>query len=251
MQTQDGGALSEVDSLNKMTISKEITAPANTRKCVEPCACFAAGTLVHTKEGLVPIEQVKVGDWVLSKPENGGEQAYKRVLKTIARPAERVIRVKYFADPSQPRVTPITCTINHPFWVKDLGWTAAEDLHLSSKENWLELVDGRSAKAFGTTNIYISDLPGVGWFSNSNNDVEAYGALWDFVNHRLVDPKVESLQVIQDHQVPYNEPQFGTFPEELYLHLPVYNLEVEDFHTYYVGEHGVWVHNTNCSGLLF
>lgn len=23
----------------------------------------------------------------------------------------------------------------------------------------------------------------------------------------------------------------------------VYNLEVEDFHTYYVGEEGMWVHN--------
>ena len=26
----------------------------------------------------------------------------------------------------------------------------------------------------------------------------------------------------------------------------VYNLEVEDFHTYYVGELGVWVHNRDC-----
>lgn len=24
----------------------------------------------------------------------------------------------------------------------------------------------------------------------------------------------------------------------------VYNLEVEDYHTYFVGEHGIWVHNT-------
>ena len=26
----------------------------------------------------------------------------------------------------------------------------------------------------------------------------------------------------------------------------VYNFQVEDFHTYYVGENGVWVHNLNC-----
>ena len=26
----------------------------------------------------------------------------------------------------------------------------------------------------------------------------------------------------------------------------VYNFQVEDFHTYYVGENGVWVHNSNC-----
>jgi hypothetical protein len=28
----------------------------------------------------------------------------------------------------------------------------------------------------------------------------------------------------------------------------VYNIEVEDFHTYYVGQLGAWVHNTNCGG---
>jgi hypothetical protein len=27
----------------------------------------------------------------------------------------------------------------------------------------------------------------------------------------------------------------------------VYNLEVEDSHTYYAGELGVWVHNNNCA----
>jgi Hint domain-containing protein len=33
-------------------------------------ACFAAGTLVHTREGLKAIEQIQVGDWVLSKHES-------------------------------------------------------------------------------------------------------------------------------------------------------------------------------------
>ena len=27
----------------------------------------------------------------------------------------------------------------------------------------------------------------------------------------------------------------------------VYNFQVEDFHTYYVGENGVWVHNSSCT----
>lgn len=26
----------------------------------------------------------------------------------------------------------------------------------------------------------------------------------------------------------------------------MYNFQVEDFHTYYVGENGVWVHNSDC-----
>lgn len=36
--------------------------------------CFIAGTLVHTDKGLVPIEQIKVGDMVLSQPEQGGRR---------------------------------------------------------------------------------------------------------------------------------------------------------------------------------
>jgi hypothetical protein len=55
----------------------KITKTDENRKALNDAAGIAAGTLVHTEEGLVPIEKVKVGDWVLSKPENGGEQAYK------------------------------------------------------------------------------------------------------------------------------------------------------------------------------
>ncbi|MDP3799333.1 MAG: hypothetical protein Q8R06_19690, partial [Polaromonas sp.] len=36
-------------------------------------ACFAAGTLVHTDQGPLPIEKVRVGTKVLSQPENGGK----------------------------------------------------------------------------------------------------------------------------------------------------------------------------------
>ena len=45
-----------------------------------------AGTLIHTKEGLKPIEQIQVGDWVLSRPEDpeqGTQTDYKRVVKTF------------------------------------------------------------------------------------------------------------------------------------------------------------------------
>ena len=32
--------------------------------------CFAAGTPIRTPDGSKPIEQLKVGDWVLAAPEN-------------------------------------------------------------------------------------------------------------------------------------------------------------------------------------
>ena len=53
-------------SLNEYVVEKcNPRASRLFRKRFEPPSCFAAGTLVHTKEGLVPIEQVKVGDRVV------------------------------------------------------------------------------------------------------------------------------------------------------------------------------------------
>jgi hypothetical protein len=49
---------------------------------------------VRTREGLKSIEEIKIGHHVLSKPGNGGGQARKRVLRTLAHPPERVIEVQ-------------------------------------------------------------------------------------------------------------------------------------------------------------
>jgi hypothetical protein len=50
---------------------------------IRKLGCFVAGTLVHTREGLKPIEEIKVGDYVLSKPESGeGELCYQPVTRT-------------------------------------------------------------------------------------------------------------------------------------------------------------------------
>jgi hypothetical protein len=45
---------------------------------------FVAGTLVHTDQGLVAIEQLSVGDRVLSKAENDpdGELIYQPITET-------------------------------------------------------------------------------------------------------------------------------------------------------------------------
>ena len=77
---------------------------------------------------------------------------------------ERVIRVKYQLYEEPNRYFWLYTTLNHPFWVTNEGWTAAVDLHdYWSKEKRLELADGSSAKVFGTTNIYVSEHPNVGW----------------------------------------------------------------------------------------
>ena len=59
---------------------------------------FVAGTLVHTDKGLVPIEQIKVGDRVLSRPENPPDapNEYKQVINTFkSAEKKKIIRVAY------------------------------------------------------------------------------------------------------------------------------------------------------------
>ncbi len=209
------------------------------RNCIEDGACFAAGTLVHTKEGLVPIEQIKVGDWVLSKPENGGEQAYKRVLKTFAHEPTRVMDIRYALLDNVDLAFPIVCTLNHPFWVVDEGWIASEDLPTSTRISGskFELCDGTQAVIRDKIKIYVSDQPSVGWKPAHMGAVDEQGSLWDYANRKLIASNVFAIEAVKYEEM-----------EDPYLKLPVYNLEVEDFHTYYVGKHGVWVHNTNCGG---
>jgi hypothetical protein len=60
--------------------------------------CFVAGTLVHTKDGPLPIEKIRVGDLVLSQPQMRGELSYRRVLQTFMYEEHNVYRMSYYRD---------------------------------------------------------------------------------------------------------------------------------------------------------
>ena len=106
---------------------------------------FASGTLVHTDKGLVPIQDIKVGDLILTKPvlskfESGrGDIEYQPVISTFTSPKkERIFKVEYFnetvAKQGEKGRNYIFCTSNHPFWVtrqpedKEGEWLSAECL---------------------------------------------------------------------------------------------------------------------------
>lgn len=235
-------------------ILAELTAPVDkARKWFEPGACFAKGTLVHTKEGLKPIEQIQVGDWVLSKPENGGEQAYKRVLKTFVHEPQRIVDLLYVL-PGQDRTfgqsiqqRRISVTRNHPFWTKEQGWTAVSELQ--DYESTFEDRSGQSIDFASLRNVYISDQPHVGWKPSHMGATDRAGALWNYDTHKLIAAVAPALETVQ---ATYRElGDLEAIDPDLFFKAPVYNLEVEDFHTYYVGEHGIWVHNQNCGGQNF
>lgn len=108
--------------------------------------CFPAGTRIFTDQGLVPIQDIKVGDMVLSKPESGeGELYYKPVISTASYEDKEIWELTYFqvkatTDISKlnkgkllqlskkGQMSTIMATPNHAFWVNGIGWTRLDEL---------------------------------------------------------------------------------------------------------------------------
>jgi hypothetical protein len=88
--------------------------------------CFISGTLVHTNYGTTDIDFLEVGSLVLSRSETTGEQCYRRVTKTFVHGLTELYYVTYVTDDGE---TDTLGTIaEHPFWVKDVGWTEVQCL---------------------------------------------------------------------------------------------------------------------------
>jgi hypothetical protein len=85
-------------------------------------ACFAAGTPLLTAEGSKPIEEIRVGDRVLSRPEGDVEAPVKAMLveEVFVRTGRLwVVRVGG---------RDILTTAEHPFFVRGKGWVPAGEL---------------------------------------------------------------------------------------------------------------------------
>jgi hypothetical protein len=143
--------------------------------------CFVAGTPVVTATGLVPIENVRVGELVLSKKDDGSSGTrWRRVKETFEKLPSPVLDIEFRARDGQGETFGVTA--NHPFWKRNLGWLEAGDLRPGD---------------------YVWSL-NRGWLT------------------------VRSVRLRSELR-------------------RVYNLEVEDDHTYSVGSLAVWVHN-ECKG---
>ncbi|WP_176082423.1 polymorphic toxin-type HINT domain-containing protein, partial [Leptospira alexanderi] len=139
-----------------------------------PRTCFTAGTLVHTSQGTKKIEEIKVGDEVLSWDEESGEVSYKAVTELFVHDINHLFDVEVNFEET------FHTTWNHPFWlVNERSWVQVKDLKVG---DIVLLKDGSSVPI----------------------------------------TKISAYSVSKTS---------------------VYNLEIEETHSYYVGKGGVLVHN--------
>ncbi|MCX7570971.1 polymorphic toxin-type HINT domain-containing protein [Tumebacillus sp. DT12] len=88
--------------------------------------CFGAGTKVATDEGPKNIEDIQVGDKVLSKNDVTGDLDYKEVEELFTRIAPDVYRITIGNET-------LTTTAEHPFYIHNVGWVRTQDLHIGDK----------------------------------------------------------------------------------------------------------------------
>ncbi|MBC7750945.1 MAG: hypothetical protein H7Z73_04385 [Candidatus Saccharibacteria bacterium] len=122
---------------------------------------FVAGTLVHTDKGLVPIEQLKVGDFVLSKPNSdpNAPNTYKRVTRTFKSDENKRIQLLGVVNSLRNK--------DWDFWSGNpskfpAGTISEEFLVARDKFIWIDRVSWASEDLGGTC-TEISPDEQVGW----------------------------------------------------------------------------------------
>ncbi|MGI9303951.1 MAG: polymorphic toxin-type HINT domain-containing protein, partial [Gammaproteobacteria bacterium] len=165
------------------TPSERRTEGCNGSSCESGLCSFEAGTLVATDAGLTPIEQLEVGQLVLAKSEETGEEAYHKVLDAYSHRHEDGLVVTF--ESAQGQAEAVVTTSEHPFFVVDDGFVRADQLEV-----------GEYVVVAGGRQIRVSRVDAT--------------------------PRT----------------------------LTAYNLEVDGFHTFFVGEQGLWVHNECEKGAL-
>jgi len=140
----------------RTVVDQAMTLPSQTLDCL------AAGTVVWTIGGPSKIEQVRVGDLVLSQHPETGELAFKPVLKTTVRPAGPLVQIRVVGEtvPSSGEI--IQTSGGHPFCVSGEGWVKARNvksgqvLHGASGPVQVSCVDpGNTAETY---NLVVADF---------------------------------------------------------------------------------------------
>ncbi|WOE40386.1 Hint domain-containing protein [Acinetobacter chinensis] len=234
--------------------------------------CFIAGTLVRIQrnpdlphKNWKAIEDIQVGDFVLSRPKDGSEiQEYKPVINTFSltkKPiwviefAELVENIREHDSSSHT----IIATPNHLFWVSG---SASCSLELNSFESstgqWyrLDQLDsgdvlqdstGKLYVVLFTIQLYQTEEAHIAWARDPDDKVDENG--WKFDLEKIK----QTGRIVGNYSFnSYRKSdEYGTELDSDKKYMPyladVYSIDVQDYYTYFVGKAtGIWVHSINC-----
>jgi len=118
-------------------------------------SCFARGTKVWALDGPKPIEQVQIGDRVLSQSPWSGELTFKPVLDTTI--GHNEFRALVTAEGDRIVATPV-----HIFWVSGAGWRMTKEIRggdrLHTTSGWSEITSIEPLPADETHNLVVADF---------------------------------------------------------------------------------------------
>jgi len=120
-----------------------------------PQDCLVAGTKIWTSTGYKAIDEMSVGDLVLSQDSESGELSLKPVIRTTVRPLSMLVKI-------QTGNGDIECSEGHPFWIAGEGWVKARDLRsgmeLHAVSGPVRIMDVEKTSEQQTYNLIIADF---------------------------------------------------------------------------------------------
>jgi hypothetical protein len=170
--------------------------------------CLPGNTPVLTPEGLVPIARLQAGDQVISRDPLTGDQAPRSVLGRVSTAPRLLVHVRYrLLEPVTPAEARWAGTVAHR---SARGRSQPED-----DEPPLEIASTASHPF---------------WVEQKQAFVDAEALVPGDVL-RLANGGSAEVTGIDVEEAPRGQ------------HFVAYNIEVDDYHTYFAGKDALWVHN--------
>jgi len=221
-------------------------------------------SLKNAVKGLVPIETIKVGDYVLSKPnDNQGNTSYNFVTNTFIGDDKEVWYLEYIliekgeqsqnsgfivATPDQPIL--VIGRVEYSRAIRDFVITPIDDSFKWSRldnlepDQVLELADGKHVYVSYLQPLLAMKDPNKGWLQGDCLDYYQ-----DYDEGRVVTfgefGPTTDLEYPRHHELVKNDLKNhdGSY---IPLNIKVYHIETNDNQTYFVGPLGVLVHACSC-----
>jgi len=197
---------------------------------------FVAGTLIHTDKGLVPIQDIKVGDRVLSKPEDGsGDIEYKPVVKTFVHEDKEMWIVRLEKNNTSPyrlklgdenfdiqnylltdekiqsasRFSSFLATPNHPVWVVGAMENPQEDIEFYDQPHFKRVDELQQYEiAVNTDGVMYTVERVQPTYQVANDNLESNLNYYWYQDHYHEDYYDDYVQDAEEHMLDYSEIEY-------------------------------------------